>query len=120
MTNFLSLFATACDVPKPTNFLGFPRWYQYLPGSEDGNGNCLPALGQLSNVWLVVAAIIEILLRIATLAAVAMIIYGGIKYITSQGNPDETNKARGTIVNALIGLLLAITAAAFVDFLAGR
>jgi hypothetical protein len=118
MTYLFHYFAAGCALPKP-NFLGFPTWYHYLQGTVDGNGNCIPDLSKLNNIWLILAAVIEILLRIAALVAVAMVIYGGIRYTASQGNPDDTNKARGTIISALIGLIIAVMAAAIVNFIAG-
>lgn len=100
------------------NFLFFPPWYKYLPGHTESNGLCSPQLGSINDVWLIVAAVIEILLRVAALAAVVFVIYGGVKYITSQGNPEDTTNARNTIINALVGLLLSVMAAAFVNFIA--
>lgn len=101
-------------------FLGFPTWYEYLPGHYDDNGVCSPQLGSLSNVWLILAAIIEIMLRAAAILAVGFVIYGGVTYMTSQGEPDKTAKARGTIINALVGLVIAVIAATTVGFIAGR
>ena len=114
MTNLplITHFAAAC---KGGGFLGFPHWYEYLPC----NGG-VPALTNINDVWLVVAAIIEILLRIAGIVAIVLVIYGGIQYTTSQGEPDKTTKARSTIINALTGLAIAILAASLVAFVAGR
>jgi hypothetical protein len=116
MTMLLTLFAKSC--PGGT-FFGFPKWYKYLPGTVDPNsGLCTPKLTSLSGIWLILAAIIEIMIRVAAIVAVAFVIYGGISYITSQGEPEATSKARGTIVNALIGLAIAILAASIVTFIA--
>ena len=95
------------------SFLGFPTWYEYLHMSGGQ-----PQIQKLTDIWLIVAAIIEILLRIAALVAVAFIIYGGFSYTTSQGDPDSTSKAKKTLVNALIGLAVAVTAAVTVSFIA--
>ena len=51
--------------------------------------------------------------------AVIMIIYGGIQYITSTGNPAGTAKAKTTILYSVIGLLVVITAAAIVNVVVG-
>lgn len=112
MTPILTLFAKSCSDPKLFSLL--PTWYEYLPRT-----NCAPALHSITDVWLIVAAITEILLRIATLAAIAFVIYGGILYATSQGG-DQTTQARNTIVNALIGLVLSISAGLIIAFLATR
>lgn len=99
-------------------FPGFPTWYAYLQ-TTNVDGNCTPTISGLNDIWLVVAAVIEILLRVAALVAVFFVIYGGVKYIISQGNPDETTQARMTIINAMIGLFIAVSAAAIVQFIAG-
>ena len=99
--------------------LGFPTWYQYLP-SVDGSNPCAPQISKLTDIWLIAAAIIEILLRVAAIAAVVFVIWGGVTYITSQGEPDKTAQARKTIINALAGLTIAVAAAALVTFIAGR
>lgn len=75
--------------------------------------------GKFSGVGLLLIAlsIIDILLRVAALAAVVFVIIGGIKYTTSQGSPDGTKSALNTILNALIGLVIAMAATALVMFI---
>lgn len=117
----------ACNFSS-SSFLGFPHWYQFLKGVQVATDTtdsssplvCNPQLTHLADVWLILAAVLEILLRVAALVAVAFIIYGGITYITSQGNPEDTAKGRNTILSALIGLVIAVIAAAVVAFIAGR
>jgi len=118
----LTYFGAPGDACKPTegNFLGFPTWYHYLQGTVDANNNCVPGISGINDIWLIVAAVIEILLRIAALAAIGLIIYGGIQFITSQGNPDQAERARNTVINALVGLVIAVAAATLVTFVAGR
>jgi len=113
-----SLFATVCT--GGGSFLGFPTWYEYLNGTTDSaTGACSPAITGLSDIWLIVAAVIEILLRVAALVAVGFVIFGGVEFLTSQGEPDKTNKARQTLINALVGLVIAVLAAVIVNFIAG-
>ena len=111
--NLISNFAAECS----KSFLTFPTWFHYL--KLDSPPNCTPIINSLSDVWLIVAAVIEILLRIASLVAVGFVIYGGISYITSQGSPDNTAKARSVIINALIGLVIAIMSGIVIGFIAG-
>ena len=119
MTGLLTLFA-ATDCAKHGDFFGFPTWYKYLKQTADpNNGLCTPHLQGFNDIWLIVAAIIEILLRVAALAAVGFVIYGSITYITSQGEPEATGQAKNTIVNAVIGLAIAVLAAAIIQFVAG-
>ena len=77
-------------------------------------------IDNISDVWLIVAAIIEILIRIAGIFAVAFVMYGGFRYITSQAEPDAVNKARQTIISALIGLAIAVLASVIINFIAGN
>lgn len=101
------------------DFLGFPKWYKYLEGvTVEGTTLCSPRLSGLNDIYLILAAIIEVLLRIAALLAVGYIIFGGIEYLMSQGEGEKTAQARKTITNALIGLVISISAAAVVAFFA--
>ena len=114
MKPMLDYFAKTCT---GGSFLGLPKWYAYLP-AQIVKGQCIPVFNKISDTWLVVAAIIEMLLRIAAIAAVIMVIVGGVTYTTSMGNPEATAKARNTLIYALVGLLIAISAALIVTFLA--
>ena len=116
ITTAFTYFGAAC---KGGDFLFFPTWYKYLNGVNDANGLCSPQLTKLSDVWLILAAVIEIFMRVAALAAVGFVMYGGFQYLTSQGEPDKTSAARKTIVNALVGLTISIFATVAVNFVAG-
>ncbi|HKR82326.1 MAG TPA: hypothetical protein VJR27_05020 [Candidatus Saccharimonadales bacterium] len=113
-------FAAAC---AGGDFLGFPKWYKYLDSQQVtntlGNKACAPKITSLSDIWLILAAVIEMLLRIGALFAIAYVIYGSVQFITSQGDPSKTQNARNTIFNALIGLVISIAAATIVSYIAG-
>lgn len=115
MMGLFTQFAAGCS---SGSFLGFPTWYKYLQTTLDTNG-CSIRLSGVNDVWLVVAAIVEILLRIAAIAAVGFLLYGGFEYITSQAEPDKTNRAKSTIINALVGLVITILATVIINFVAG-
>lgn len=70
-----------------------------------------------SSVPATVKNIINLLLYIAGIAAVIIIVIGGIRFVTSEGDSQKTAKARDIIVNAAIGLVLAILAYAAVNFI---
>jgi hypothetical protein len=120
-----TLLATATDSCQKSDFFGLIPWYHYLsPDHFSGCSlltfNLLPSSGAPSDVPLVLLAIIDDLLRVAGAMAVIFVIVGAIRYITSQGNPEDTSKAQSTIVNALTGLAVAITAAVFVSYLGNK
>jgi hypothetical protein len=105
------------------SFLGLESWFHYLPKSDfDGNCNIqnFTVLGSKSELLLIGLAILDDLIRIAALVAVGYVIYGGIQYVTSQGSPDATGKAQQTIINALIGVVLATLAASIVGFVGAK
>lgn len=115
------LFAAAC---AKHGFFGLVPWYQYLDyGKDPDTGSCaiknfvVVEAGKSSSVPLILLAIVDDLLRIAGLVAVGFIIYGAIKYTTSQGVPDQTSQAQNTIVNALIGLVVAMIGVGLVSFI---
>lgn len=119
MWGSLKLFACVPQVSK--SLLSFPTWYQFLPGTKDPvTGACTPELTKLTDVWLVVAAVINILLRLSAILAVFFVIYGGVQYILSQGSPEKTDQARKTIISAMVGLGIAITASLIIGFLASK
>lgn len=55
----------------------------------------------------------DILLAVGLGIAVIILIIGGIKYMTSGGDPEKAKSGRQMIVNALIGIVI-ILAAAFI------
>lgn len=118
-----TVHAAGVDACQKETFFGLNPWYQYLeldPSTcEVKDFNLIPSNGQKSDVPLVLLAVVDDLLRIAGIVAVVYIIYAGIQFIMSRGNPDEAAKARGALINAVVGLAIALIAVALVSF-AGR
>lgn len=132
----LSLFGGVAHAALPANcekgsFLGLPRWYEYLeldpdtckiigPSKEaiDSEGNAITyddgrvktEVDIAKAAPLVFLAVIDILLRVAGMAAFVYIIISGFKFVTAQGSPDKEKAARQTIINAAIGLVISIVA----------
>lgn len=105
--------AASCTKP----FLGLPSWHEYL----QHDAQCqISDFSVPDDLVLVALAVVDILLRVAGIVAVLFVIIGGIQYVTSQGNPDEATKARNTIINALLGLALAMIAVGAVSFIGRR
>jgi hypothetical protein len=98
--------------------LQFPTWYQYLPKNADCSINA-DGLGATA-VVLVLMGIFDILLFVAGFAAVIYVIWGGFKLLTSTGESQKIAAARTTIINALVGMGIAIIASQLVGFIAGR
>ena len=63
-----------------------------------------------------IKTILGIAFGIVGALALLMITLSGLRYITSAGNPEKTAKARSGIIYALVGLAVAITAEAIVQY----
>jgi hypothetical protein len=71
------------------------------------------ARGDLASVIL---NIINYVLAIVGVVALAYLIYGGFRYITSGGNETVVEEAKGIIINAIIGIIIIGVSAALVNF----
>jgi multisubunit Na+/H+ antiporter MnhB subunit len=60
--------------------------------------------------------IVNIMLFLVGAIAVIMLIFGGIRYVTSGGAQDQVTAAKNTIMYAIIGIVVAILAYAVVNF----
>src|SRR6266404_4406278 len=82
------------------------------------NVNPCPQSGQFTklcnlnanNIGAIVGAAVEFVLIIAVIIALFFLILGGIRWITSGGDKAKVESARGTIIAAIIGLVIAFLA----------
>lgn len=63
---------------------------------------------------------LQLLFGILAVIAVIIITLAGIRYITESTNPQETAKARNTIIYAAVGLTIAISGQVIVSFVLSR
>jgi hypothetical protein len=121
----LQSFAATCTAHS---FLGIPPWYKYLIAAGRMQVNGTTGLCELNttslrtgrfggDIVLILMGVLDILLRLSAYVAIGFIIYGAIQYITSDGQPDKTKEAQSTIINALVGLVIAFIATAAVSFI---
>lgn len=64
--------------------------------------------------------IISLLLVVIGIISVIVIIVGGIRFTTSNGNADQVKSAKNTILYAIVGLVVAIVAFPIVTFVLER
>ncbi|HEX8390078.1 MAG TPA: pilin [Candidatus Saccharimonadales bacterium] len=76
---------------------------------EINNGSSVDLSGFIERV-------VNILLFVIGAVAVVMIIIGGIRYTTSNGDSSQVSSAKSTILYAVVGLILAIASFAIVSF----
>ena len=84
-------------------------------GSED-----LPAQfeAETETASQLIIRVLNILLGVVGLVAVLFLVWGGFKYITSAGEEGAIEAAKGTIINALIGIVVVLLAFALVRIVA--
>ena len=75
--------------------------------------NSADASGKLTGI---IRNVINILSVIVGVVAVIMIIFGGLKYITSGGDSSNVSSAKNTIIYAIIGLIIVALAQFIVRF----
>jgi hypothetical protein len=64
--------------------------------------------------------ILGIVFGIVGAMALLIITVSGLRYILSAGDPQKTANARNTLIYALVGLVIAISAEAILAFVVGR
>ena len=106
------------------NFFSIPPWHYYIESCDDTDNIDNSDEGfELNDVWLIFAALFEALLKVSAIFALGYVIWGGFKYIMSQGAPEGTAKARKTLTYALAGLAISVLSSAAVtlvmDIIAG-
>lgn len=93
-------------------------WVDWLRfGLEKVNLNSLPHAQASRGA---IDTIIQIAVVIVGALSVLFITIGGLRYILSQGDPQGVAKAKGTIMYALVGVVIAIVAQSIIIFVLGN
>ena len=110
--------ASACT--PNSQFLGFPNWYRGL-NCENGVVTMTRGSANLGSVvTTIVLNIVDMAVRASALVALGFVIWGGIRYMTSQGDSGRLASAKDTIFKAIIGLVIATMASIFIGFIVSR
>lgn len=88
-----------------------------MEGVNAARGNNVP--GTLMGDAGIITTIINTMLFIIGALAVVMIIFGGLRYVTSAGKSSSVTAAKNTILYAIVGLIIAFLAYAAVNFVLG-
>lgn len=87
--------------------------FQNCPG-----GNVCGA-AQTDDFQVMMHNIVNTLLLVLGMIAVIMIVIGGIRYTTSNGDASQVKAAKDTVLYSVVGLVVAILAYAIVNFVIG-
>lgn len=78
-----------------------------------GNGGCGDAGVAINSI---IASGVNIFATVIGVVAVIMIMVGGLRYITSGGDPSKIASAKNTLIYAIVGLVVAALAEVIVHF----
>lgn len=67
-----------------------------------------------------VKSVVNILLWVIGILSIIMIIFSGIRYVTSSGDASKTKAAQNTLIYSVVGLIVAIMAWAIVDLVVNK
>lgn len=112
MNVFLRLFFLLL---VPLAFLSTP--HQAFAQFRDWGDCAAGGVAQLSCIPIVFQNVVTAALMFAGVVAVIMIVYGGIRYITSRGDPKAVEGARNTLTWAIIGLVVIILSFLIINFI---
>lgn len=105
------LFDPICDGKR-----GGPAAPTVCEDTRDDNP-ANPIFGSSNSI---LAKVVNILSFIIGVAAVIMLIVGGISYMLAGGDPGKINGAKNTIIYALIGVVVAVVARGIVALVVNR
>ncbi|MBU2566686.1 Ig-like domain-containing protein [Patescibacteria group bacterium] len=92
---------------------------QAAPGVQENVNAVATAAGVNPNVdiFTIIGRIINIALGFVGVLLLVMLVYAGFQYMTAGGNPEQVQKATTRIRNAIIGLVIVVSAFALTNFI---
>lgn len=112
-----SILGTATIMSSPTLAADADVCSTNVPDSVKEAAGCNSNTDSLQSA---ITNILSAIIGVAGLVSVAYIIVGGIQYMTSSGDSSKTEKAKKTILYALIGLVVCALSFAIVNFAISR
>lgn len=98
-------------------FLTFDPWYTGLLNEQCSIKSPEEAGGLGKFIWIIISNILDMIFQAIAYVAVGFIMYGGFMFMTSAGNPDQAAKGRKTLINAIVGLVIAVSAGIIVNLI---
>lgn len=83
------------------------------------SGNTAVCSGDAKDAKEIAKNIISVLLWIVGMASIIVIVYSGITFVISAGNPSQITRAKTMLLYAVVGLVVSILAYAIVNFIVG-
>lgn len=100
--------------------LSFPLFAASTGVVKNCDTNCDTGLPVVGAGTLQLQTILQVVFGVLAAVAVLMIVIAGLKFVIAQGDPQRVARSRETIIYALVGLAIAVSAELFVSFTLGR
>lgn len=97
------------------NLFGIQPWYACLQAK---NGSV--SLKAINDVFYILFPLIESLVKIGAYVSIFVIFFMLMKMVTARGNAGQIASAGHGIRDAIIGLIICVSAVAIVNFIASR
>ena len=113
------------DSSCANSVLGLRPWYRGVV-TRDSSGSCtIGKIAQDENgntklagfVWVIILNLMYDASLVSSIVATGFVIWGGYKYIMSEGDPSRVMTGKKIITGAVIGLVLTISASVISDTL---
>lgn len=106
--------STSTEEACNASFFMMPAWYNGMASGDDCEFQ--PIDNDIAKTGAKIGAnILQAALVLVAYVTIFFLIRGGFAYMTSTGSPDGMASAKKTIMNALIGMVIAILAASIVN-----
>lgn len=123
MSALMSVLALANE-HLPLVAAAHDHWFLLASATDQINTGASAACGDSCNTGVTSQSIFNQVANALTYLigglSVIMIIVGGLRYVTSNGDSKQTTAARQTILYAVVGVVVAICSYAIIQFITSR
>ena len=118
-TTYAAGASSPADCEK--SILGIQPWFKGLTSVTNGQCGVIAPDGTKIDIqgfiWRIVLNVVGMALTVVGYIAFFFIIFGGFQFLTGGSNPSQIEKARKTLFNAVIGLIISLSAVAVVNLI---
>lgn len=82
--------------------------------------NLSGTLGNFSNLNSTLTTLFRFVIGLAGIIFLVLFLVGGVQYLTAAGNEEQTGKAKRLLVDAIVGLIIVLSAFAIGNFILAR
>jgi hypothetical protein len=92
--------------------------YTLAPDAETYNSSSVYKFGADTgtDIGTAIAQVVQFVFVLAVILALGFLVYGGIRWLTSGGDKEGVEKARNTIIAAIVGLIIIFLSYVILNF----